>query len=184
MMPTALATCSAARRLSPVSSTGRRPELTEIGDGRGTRRLDGVGHDEQATHGAVPTNQHGGLPGSFGRLHRLSQLRVSVHRPVGEEPGPAGDDRTPADDSADTEPLRAGEAVDGKEVDATMACAGGDGLGNGVLGGILERCPDPQHLVIVREDVGERHRPRRDRAGLVEHDRVGARESTREPRVP
>ena len=54
--------------------------------------------------------------------------------------------------------------------------AAGDRRGDRVLGGVLERAGQPQHLVLVDAgagvDVDERHLAGGDRAGLVQHDGV------------
>ena len=57
-----------------------------------------------------------------------------------------------------------------------LASAGRDGLGDRVLGGILERAGQPEHLVGVLPMGGdparEGHPPGGDGAGLVQHDGV------------
>ena len=56
------------------------------------------------------------------------------------------------------------------------AGAGGDGLGDRVLGGVLERAGESQAPrrggAVGGDDVDERHPAGGDGAGLVEHDRV------------
>ena len=64
----------------------------------------------------------------------------------------------------------------GGEVDPLGPGAGGDGPGDGVLGGVLDRAGQGQGLLDggarQRHDVDQRHLAGGDRAGLVEHDGV------------
>ncbi len=82
------------------------------------------------------------------------------------------------DDALDAEPFSVGEAFGDDELDSLGAGAVGDGLGDGVLAGVFDRCGDAEHLVRVlvvgRDDVDEGHAPGGDGAGLVEHDGVDA----------
>ena len=60
----------------------------------------------------------------------------------------------------------------------SAAAAAGDGLGDRVLGGVLQRADEPQRLVAVDavgdRDLDEAHLAGGDGAGLVEHDGVDA----------
>ena len=118
-MPTSAATVAAARWLSPVSSTGRRPSARSSAIGAGARRLDGVGDDEHA-RGPRRPSRRGPVCARPPRRRpwRRAASSSSVHRPVGEEPLAAGDDGVAVDDAGDAEALRAGEAVDGGQLAA------------------------------------------------------------------
>ena len=84
--------------------------------------------------------------------------------------------RVAVDDALHAEAFEVGEALDGGEGADPLAGAGGDGLGDRVLGGVLEGAGEAQDLVAVdavgRHDVDERHAAGGDGAGLVEHDGV------------
>ncbi len=92
--------------LSPVSSTGRRPERAQLGDRGRARGLDGVGDDEQAARRAVPG---GGDCGPAARPRPRARARVELG---GQRAAPsrragraADDDRVALDDALDAEAL-------------------------------------------------------------------------------
>ena len=87
-----------------------------------------------------------------------SQLGGEGHGPVGEEPFAAGDHAVAVDDALDAEAFEVGEALDGGQRADAVAGAGGDGLGDGVLGGVLERTGEAEHLVGVGAVDGDRRR--------------------------
>ena len=70
-----------------------------------------------------------------------------MQRPVGEEPLAAGDDGVAVDDALHAEAVEVGERLDGGQRDAALDRAGGDGAGDRVLGGVLERAGEQQRLV-------------------------------------
>ena len=96
-----------------MSSTGRRPERPELGDGLGRGGLDGVGDDEHGPGGAVPADEDGGAAGGLGGVLGGPQVGGEGEGPVGEEPLPAGDDGVAVDDALHAEALRVGEGLDG-----------------------------------------------------------------------
>ena len=104
------------------------------------------------------------------------ELGGEGHGPVGEEPFAAGDHAVPVDDALDAEAFEVGEAFDGGEGADPLAGAGGDGLGDRVLGGVLEGTGEAEDLVGVDavdgDHVDERHAAGGDGAGLVEDDGV------------
>jgi hypothetical protein len=162
--------------LSPVSSTGRRPSSTSSRIACAGGRLDGVGDDEDRDGVAVPSGRDRGLAAALGRVLGGLELGRQVHRPVREQRRPAGDDRVSFHDALDAEPrarverLRRGER-------AGLGCGGArDRLRDGVLGRVLERSDQPQGLrpleAVGYHHVDKAHVAARDRAGLVEHDRV------------
>ena len=124
-------------RLSPVSSTGRSPRSRSSATAAALVGLTVSATTNTPRDLAVPADEHGGLPGGLGCLHRRRRARVRVHRPVGEEARAAGDDGVAVDDAGDAETLRVGEALDRQQVDAVRR-AGGDGPADRVLGGVLE----------------------------------------------
>ena len=72
--------------------------------------------------------------------------------------------------------LVVGEVVHRRERAELVARGARDRPRDRVLGGVLERAGQPQHLGVAARtvDVHERHPAGGDRAGLVEHDRVDA----------
>ena len=106
-MPSWSAICRAARSLSPVSSTGRRPSLAQPSHGAGRARLELVGHDQRRPRLAVPAGQHRGAARAFGLVHGPAQLRGDREVQLSEQPRAAHSDhgtvevpRTPAPGSA------------------------------------------------------------------------------------
>ena len=175
-MPTWSATARAARSLSPVSRIGVSPRVRRSAIAAALVGLIGVGDDDRGADGAVPADEHRGVAGVLGGGLGVGELGGEGHGPVGEEPFAAGDDAVAVDDALHAEAFEVGEVFDrGQRADA-VAGAGGDGLGDGVLGGVLERAGEAQHLVGVdavdRDDVDERHAAGGDGAGLVEDDGV------------
>ena len=148
-IPTAAATARAARSLSPVSSTGRRPEAAQLADRLGRGRLHRVGDDEHGADLAVPAGGDGGAPRRLrGRLGCF-QLGRQVQRPVGEQLGPPGDDGVTVDDALHAEALAVLEGLDGGQGAEPLPGGAGDGLGDGVLGGVLHGADEAQHLGLV-----------------------------------
>ncbi len=76
------------------------------------------------------------------------------------------------------ETFEVAEAVDNRQPTEPVGGPGGDGAGDGVLGGVLECAGEAQHLVGVLagggDDRGQAHRSGGDGAGLVEHHGVDA----------
>ena len=102
-MPTSAATASAARWLSPVSSTGPQPERAQLRDRLGAGRLDRVGDDDDPAHAAVPADPDGGAARGLGLVRRCSRARRGPAATiVGESTRDAADDHGVAvDDAAD-----------------------------------------------------------------------------------
>ena len=111
-MPTSAATARAVVSLSPVSSTGRRPSAFSDATASAERRLDGVGDDEDRGRSAVPAGGDRGLAARLGGAAGGVELGREVHRPVGQQRGPADDQRVAVDDALDAEALAVGEALD------------------------------------------------------------------------
>ena len=179
-MPTSAATARATPSWSPVSSTGREPEGAEAADGLGRGGLDGVG-DERAGRGpGRPSRPRRRWRRTRG--HRRARLELVGHRQA-----VLGEQRRSADQHVDRfpprRPCRVRRGPRGwrsrrrREVRPTVARAGGDGPGDRVLGGVLERAGEPEHAR-PRPRPAPRRRPARvicaggDGAGLVEHDGV------------
>src|SRR5215218_7474745 len=84
-MPTSAATAVAARRLSPVSSTGRSPSRRSS-----PMAVALVGLTVSATASNPRTSpsadEHGCVALPLGAGLGLEQLAVGVHRPVGQDP--------------------------------------------------------------------------------------------------
>ena len=58
-----------------------------------------------------------------------------------------GEDGVAVDDALHAEALDVGEALDGGKLAEALARAGGDGLGDRVLGRVLEGADEAEHLV-------------------------------------
>lgn len=175
-MPASAAIARATVSLSPVSSTGRSPRdlIRVIASAlvslivSATTRI-ARASPSQPTATAVRPCGLGGLSGAL-------QLGGQVLGPLGQQARTAGQDRVPVDDALDAEPLDVREVLHGRQAADPLDGALGDGLGDRVLGGVLQRPGESQHLVGVLavggDDVGQGHPAGGDGAGLVQHDRV------------
>ena len=157
-IPTWSATPRAARSLSPVSRTGSSPSARQLADRCGAGGLHGVGDDDDGADGAVPADEDRGVAQVLGCRLGGFELGGEGHGPVGEEPFAAGDHAVPVDDALNAEALEVGEAFDGGQCADPLAGAGGDGLGDGVLGGVLEGTGESEDLVGVVAVDGDRRR--------------------------
>ena len=180
----------AARSLSPVSSTGSEAERAEPGDGLGRRRLDRVGDDEHGPRRAVPADEDRRAAGRLGRRRGRRSRRASrcSDQSARNRSRPATT-AWPSTTPCTPRPVDVGERLDRQQLRRRGRRAGGDRPGDRVLGGVLERAGEQQSrrsasVAAGRDDVDERHRAGRDGAGLVEHDRVDRRGSTRAPPGP
>src|SRR4028119_2367471 len=113
-----------------------------------------------------------GLGGGPGPL----QLRGQGVGPLGEQPGAPDQDGVAVDDTLHAEALDGGEALDRGQGADLLGRARGDGPGDGMLGGVLQRAGQPQHLRAVLtgggDDVEQGHPAGGDGAGLVQDDGV------------
>ncbi len=149
------------RSLSPVSSTGRspRPRSSAIASARG--RLDGVGDDEHGRGPRRPSRRAPAVrPARLGARRRRPRARrrgAAPSRP--RKPLAAGDDGVAVDDALHAEALGGWRTTRPAASGADpVAGAGGDGLGDRVLGGVLERAGEAQHLVGVGAVGGDARR--------------------------
>jgi hypothetical protein len=90
----------------------------------------------------VPAGDDCGLAARLCRLSCGIELGREMHRPVGEEGGPAGDDGVPVDDALHAEALATHEPFDAQERRVGLSRCG-DGAGDRVLGGVLKRADEP-----------------------------------------
>ena len=99
------------------------------------------------------------LPSRLGRGASTSlEVGRQVLRPVGEQPRPRPTThRVPVDDALHAEALDVGEALDGGQRADRSRGAVGDRLGDRVLGGVLQRAGQPQHLVARRSPSAAMH---------------------------
>ena len=179
-MPTSAATARATASLSPVSSTGVRPEPTQAGDGLGRGRLDGVGHDEHGTRLAVPADGHRG-PASLFRL-RPSPRRVPACRcwaPVVQQRGPADDDRVAVHDALHAKAFHVGEvrrppAASPTLSSAPRAIACAIGCSEAFSSAPASRSTSVGVDALGHVNVHKGHLAGGDGAGLVQHHRVDA----------
>ena len=137
---------------------GGEAQSSELADRCGAGGLDGVGDDDRRADGTVPADEHGGVAEVLGGRLGGCEFGGEGHGPVGEEPFAAGDHAVPVDDALDAEAFEVGEAVDGGECADLLAGAGGDGLGDGVLGSVLEGAGEAEDLVGVDAVDGDRRR--------------------------
>ena len=176
-MPTSAATARAVVSLSPVSSTGRRPSArseatasADVGLTVSATTSSPRTAPSQATATAVRPCDSAASPGRL-------ELGGQRERAVGQERRPSDLHAATADDALDAEALVVGEARERGQRAERVAGGARDRLRDRVLGGVLERAGHAEHRVAVlagrRHDVDEAHAAGRDRAGLVEHDRVG-----------
>ena len=178
-MPTWAATARAARSLSPVSSTGSRPERAQPRDRLGAGRLDGVGDDEHGPDLAVPAGQRRRCgraprprpcaPRRLGGERACAQSASSRSRP-GETAWPSTTPCTPS-------PSRLAKPSTGAQ--RSDSCArrrrrwpGRSGARDASSSAPTRRSTSSRVDAVGRDDVDERHAAGGDGAGLVEHDRV------------
>ena len=112
----------------------------------------------------VPADVDRCVPGGVGLVAGGEQVVVEVERPVGEEPFLADDHGVAVDDPWTPSPSMLANDSTGASVMPRADGAGGDGAGDRVLGGVLERPGEEQDLVgrgvvPVVHDVDERHAP-------------------------
>ena len=186
-MPTSSATARAVVSLSPVSRTGRRPSA--FSDATASADVALTVSATTKTAVACPSQ-----PAAIAVCPRASAARRAASsaggrcmRPIGQQRGPAHDQRVALDDALDAEPFAVGEALD-RGQRARRRRGGGDGLGDRVLGGVLERADQAQRLVTVdavgHRDLDEAHPAGGHGAGLVEDDGVDRAGWTPGPRGP
>ena len=92
-------------------------------------------------------------PSRLGGAARGVEPLGHAQAPVGHQRGAADLDAVAVDDALDAEPFAVGEALDRGQRAELLARRGGDRVGDRVLGGVLERAGEPQHL--ARRVVGE-----------------------------
>ena len=175
-MPTWSATARAARSLSPVSRMGVSPRRRSAVIASGLVGLMVSATMIGGADGAVPADEHGGVAERFGAGLGVDEGRGERHGPVGEEPFAPDDDGVAVDDAVHAEALDVGEALDRGQRAETLSGAGGDGVGDGVLGGVLECAGEAERVggvgAVDGDDVDECHAAGGDGAGLVEDDGV------------
>ena len=127
----------------------------------GAGRLDGVGDDERRRGRAPsqPTDDRGAA-GGLGRVRRADAGRraaVSAHSSASQD-APAGDDGVAVDDArARRGPAVVAKSSTGGQGADPLAGAGGDRRGDRVLGGVLERAGQAQHLGRRRSPAAGMH---------------------------
>ena len=176
-MPTSAATARAVVSLSPVSSTGRRPERLQRRDRLGRGRLDGVGDDEHARGprrpsrgdrrrcGPAPRRRPGGVELGGGCAGSTRPAARGGRRPT---PWPSTTPSTPRP-SRLAKPSTAGS---GAELVARRGRSPGRS-GARRRPRARRRAAAPRRgRAVGDDDVDEAHPAGGDGAGLVEHDRV------------
>ena len=147
-------------RRSAAPGAGRAPRSSR--DRLGARRLDACRRPRAAPRTAP--SQAGDDGGPAGGLRPLASAAASapssVEAPVGEQRGPADDDGVAVDHALDAEALAVGEALERRAARPSLVARGpGDRPGDRVLGGVLERAGEAQHLGAVRRRRRRRRRP-------------------------
>ena len=146
-MPTWPATARAARSLSPVSRTGRRPRprrraTAAAAAGRSwSARRRGAGL-------AVPAGQDRGPAVVSRRVHGRAQPGGHVDGQLGEQLGAAHGDVAVPDAAAHPGPRQRGEPGDRRQAAEPGGGLAGDGLADGVLGAVLDRPGQQQRLLL------------------------------------
>ena len=177
-MPTSAATARAVAALSPVSSTGRSPSAlseatasAEVGfTVSATTRIARAAPSQPTATAVRPAASASARAASSSAGSGIDQSASSAGRPA-TTPWPSTAPSTPR-------PSRFAKPSTARERAELVARRRGDRAGDRVLGGVLERARQAQRLGAVGAvrggDADELHAPGRDRAGLVEHDRVDA----------
>ena len=154
---------AAARSLSPVSSTGRRPSSRSPATASAEVGLTVSATTSTARAAPSQPTKIGVRPAASAASRRCGEGVVEVQRPVGEEPLAPGDDGVAVDDALHAEPCGVGERLDRRagvmpraRAPAAMACAIGCSDASSSDTG------EAQHLVGVvlagdGDDVDERH---------------------------
>ena len=176
-MPTSCATARAVVSLSPVRSTGRRPSA--FSEATASAELSLTVSATTNTAVACPSQ-----PAVIAVCPRASAARRAASssgpRCIAQSARSAGRPTISAWPSTTPSTPRPSRLVKPSTAGSGAFGRGrpGDGLGDRVLGGVLERSDEPQRLVAVDavgdRDLDEAHLARRHGAGLVEHDRVHA----------
>ena len=185
--------CGPRAALSPVSSTGRSPRSRSRATPSARAVLDGVGHRRARPRSDRPSRRGSRCsPRASARSRRGHEVGREVQAPVGAasaraRPPPRDRRRRPATPSprVDANDSTAGSVAVPSSSRAPSAMARGDR----VLGRVLEgarraAAPHRRSVPAAGDHVDQLHAAGGERAGLVEHDRVDARASTRAPRGP
>src|SRR5699024_9053143 len=147
-------------------------ETLQAGDGLSAGGLDGVGDDEDPAGLSVPTNGDDSLALGLGG----GDIGGKVLRPVGQQGLPADEHAAAVDDSLDALALDVRKVLGRGQRPDLLDCSLGDGLGDRVLGGVLQRACQAQQLGAVDAGLGDRldqgHFAGGDGAGLVQHHSV------------
>ena len=197
-MPTRLGDRARGRLVVAGHEDRAQAELAQPPHGLRRARLGLVGDDEQRARRAVPAADDRRQALGLGlrraravRARRAATARLGVERagsPAraravrrerrGDERRPPGDDLVAVDDAAHAEPALAGEAAHARRARPARAAA----LAIARAIGCSEACSSAPTsaqrprlvLALGDDDAPQRHPPLRERAGLVEHDRVDA----------
>jgi hypothetical protein len=154
----------AARSLSPVSSTGRRPSArsSAIASAEVSLTVSATTRTPRAAPSQATTTRCG--PRLGGRAPRAEAS--GSDRPLSASSAAAGDDGVAVDDALHAEALGVGEGLDRRQLDpSSIRDRGGDGRSDRVLGGVLERAGEAQHSSSSVPAVGGHDRRRRAPSG-------------------
>ena len=176
-MPTLAATARAARSLSPVSSTGRRPSSRSWATASAEVALTVSAHDQHGRVADRPSRRARACGRRLGGLLGGAQVGGRLQRPVGEEPFAGRRPRRGRRRRPDAEPLRVGERLDRRPArrrgrGRRRRWPGRSGARWRPRASPARRSASSTVVSSVVHDVDEGHPAGRDGAGLVEHDRV------------
>src|SRR5699024_5401478 len=151
-------------------------ETPQAGDGLSAGGLDGVGDGEDPACRSVRTNGEYSPALVLGCGHGGGDIGGKVLRPVGQQGLPADEHAAAVDDSLDALALDVRKVLGRGQRPDLLDCSLGDGLGDRVLGGVLQRACQAQQLGAVDAGLGDRldqgHFAGGDGAGLVQHHSV------------
>ena len=140
------------------------------------RRLHLIGDDEERLRGAVPTGRDSRLALCLGAAASIGQRLRQLEAPLLEQRLATRDQRMAVDNAFHADPCSVPEALRTSQRGAIGHGCGRDRARDRMLGRVLQRTDQLKRLSTVdagsEDDVCDRHLPGRDRAGLVEHDRV------------
>lgn len=151
---------------------GRHTQCGEPGDGVCAGGFDRIGDRLDRMGAAVPGDEYGGLSGVFGGGLCLVEVRV-IHGDAvfGQQRRTPDGDHTSLDQTAHASTFEVAEVVDLVELSDFGGCTSSDGGRDGVLGGILHRPREGEHVGASGGggggDLDECHLARGDRAGFV-----------------
>ena len=148
----------------------------QLGDGRESRRLDGVGDRHRPPDLAVPPGQHRRPASLLPRRALIGEDPRNADPAFSEQLLAADDDLMAIHDAACSQAGQGHEAVGRRQRPGLRAGSRADGRGHRMLRGLLHGSRITQQNVAAnpghRLNSRDRHQAGRDRAGLIQHHGV------------